>query len=118
MLLALSTLCCLISRRSLLAIGVKEIFALKERELYAVRFYLFWRQILSKFFSKSLKFLTKRDTPASFTCNLLLLRCLLELMFLCDIMPILFVLHNSSKIILTSSTFFYFHHRVELYLKQ
>ena len=29
-------------------------------------------------------------------------------MFLCDIMPTLFALHNSSKIILTSSTFFLF----------
>ena len=92
----------------MLVIGVQEIFMLKERELYAVRLCLFWSQILSKLFRKSLKFLTKRDTPASFKCNLLLLRCLLGLMFLCDIMPTLFALHNSSKIILTSSTFFLF----------
>ena len=98
MLLALSTLCCWISRRLLLAIGVQEIFGLKERELYAARLCLFWSQILSRLFRKSLKFLTKRDTPASFKCNLLLLRCLLGLMFLCDIMPALFALHNSSKI--------------------
>ena len=50
--------------------------------------------------------LTKRDTPASFKCNLLLLRCPLGLMFLCHIMPTLFALHNSSKIILTSSLFY------------
>ena len=71
-LLALSTLCCRISRRSLLAIGVEEIFALKERELYAVRLCLFWSQVLSKLFRKSLKFLTNRDIPASFKWNLLL----------------------------------------------
>ena len=115
MLLALSTLCCWISRRSLLAIGVEQIFALKERELYATRLWLFWSQILSKFFKKSLKFLIKRGTPSSFKGNLLLLRCLLGLMFPCNIMPLLFALHSSSKIILTSSAFFYFHHRVELY---
>ena len=108
MLLALSTLCCLISRRSLLAIGVKEIFALKERELYAIRLCLFLSQILPKLFRKSLKFQTKRDIPASFKCNLLLLRYLLVLMFLCDIMPTLFALHNSSNIILTLSTSFLF----------
>ena len=64
--------------------------------------------LVKKLFIKSLKFLTKRDTPASFKCNLLTLRCLLGLIFLCDIMPILFALHNSFKIILTSSSFFLF----------
>ena len=106
-LLALPILCCLISRRSLLVIGVEEIFALKERELYTTRLCLFWSQILPKLFRKSLKFLTNRDAPASFKWNLLLLRCLLGLMFLCDIMPTLFALHNSSKIALILSVFFF-----------
>ena len=79
MLLDLSTLCCWVSRK-----------------------------ILSKLFRKTLKLLTKRDTPARFKCNLLLLRCLLGMMLLCDTMPTLFALHNSSKTILTSSTFLKF----------
>ena len=106
MLLALSILCCWISRRSLLAIGVEEILALKEREPDTARLCLIWSQILSKLYRKSLKFLTQRDIPASFKCNLLLLRYLLGLIFLCNIMPTLFALHNSSKIVLTSSAFF------------
>ena len=44
----------------------------KRKRTIAVKLYLFWSQILSKLFRKSLKFLTKRDTPALFKCNLLL----------------------------------------------
>ena len=81
MLLALSILCCWISRRSLLAIGVEETLALKEREPDTARLCLIWSQIFSKLFRKSLKFLTQRDIPAPFKCNLLLLRCLFRINF-------------------------------------
>ena len=89
-------------------------FALKERELYAARLCSFWSQILSKLFRKSLKFLTKKDTTASFKCNLHLLRYLLGLMFLCNIMTTLFALHNFLKLYWPHLLIFYFHHRVEL----
>ena len=72
----------------------------------------FWRQISSKLFKKSLKFLTKTDTPESLKCNLLLLRYILGLAFLWDMISLVFTLHWLHRLS------FSMHHHEELYLKQ
>ena len=90
------TLCCLV-----FLISFKKASApFKEREL--LPFWIPWSISYSKLVKKALKFLTRTETPVSFKCSLLLLKCLFELMLLFRINGIPFLPHISSSVSFTS----------------